>query len=177
MTFSKPLLAAALVASALSACTREYPTENPQIDNASPADIARQSSASDLDRADGQSLNQYNPLLRGERAVIEFESAKYELTYDHRKQLDTFLEEAEQYTDYAVVLRGHANEVGKMEDNTPLAERRTEAVANYLISRHVRPARITSKSYSEREPAVYGDTDYGLARNRRVEVELTNVVK
>ncbi|EPX77978.1 OmpA family protein [Salipiger mucosus] len=177
MTFSKKLLVVGILATAMSGCMREYPKQTTEIDNISAAEITRLDASMHVDEADGTSLVHYNPLLRGERTVIEFESAVHELSYDHRKQLDAFLSEAEQYTDYAVVVRGHTNEVGKIEDNTPLAEKRTKAVATYLISQHVQPARITSESYSEREPAVFGDTEYGLERNRRVEVQLTNVVQ
>lgn len=179
MTNSKILIAIALCGMSLAGCARQYTIPTIETDNWTPQEeaVLQQERAESKGYARGMELAHYDPLLRGERAVLEFESAKYELTYEQRKQLDAFSAEASKYDSYEIEVRGYANSVGKEEDNNTLAERRTNAVTSYLLSQHLRPADITSVSFSEYEPAVLGDTDYGRARNRRVEVILTNTAK
>lgn len=179
MTNSKLLIAIALCGMTLAGCARQYSIPTVETDNWTPQEevALQQERMNSKGHARGMELVHYDPLVRGERAVVEFESAEYELTYEQRKQLDAFAAEASKYDRYEIEVRGYANSVGKEGDNETLAERRTNAVTSYLLSQKIRPADITSVSFSEYEPAVLGVTDYGRARNRRVEIILTNTGK
>lgn len=78
-----------------------------------------------------------------------------------------------EYQDTRVQVAGHTDSTGSASYNQQLSERRAQAVANYLISRGVAPARLTTIGYGETQPVASNDTPDGRRQNRRVEIVLT----
>ena len=66
-------------------------------------------------------------------------------------------------------IEGHTDEVGTREYNMDLSRRRAAAVREYLISRHVKPDRLTSEGYGPDRPLARGRDEASRAKNRRVE--------
>ncbi|MGH6912878.1 MAG: peptidoglycan-associated lipoprotein Pal [Geminicoccales bacterium] len=72
-----------------------------------------------------------------------------------------------QYPDIVLTVEGHTDERGTREYNLALADRRANAVRNYLVALGVQPSRILTISYGEERPAEPGDNETAWAKNRR----------
>jgi len=95
---------------------------------------------------------------------------------DIQPQFDRVLDEVagtlNQYPSTMVDVVGHADATGADAYNQALSERRASAVAAYLTSRNVLPARLYVAGMGERQPIASNDTEAGRAQNRRVEIVL-----
>jgi outer membrane protein OmpA-like peptidoglycan-associated protein len=95
---------------------------------------------------------------------------------DIQPQFDRVLDEVagtlNQYPSTMVDVVGHADSTGTDAYNQALSERRASAVAAYLTSRNVLPARLYVAGMGERQPIASNDTEAGRAQNRRVEIVL-----
>lgn len=95
---------------------------------------------------------------------------------DIQPQFDRVLDEVattlNQYPSTMVDVVGHADSTGAEAYNQALSERRASAVAAYLTSRNVLPARLYVAGMGERQPIASNDTEAGRAQNRRVEIVL-----
>ncbi|MFN3306645.1 MAG: OmpA family protein [Candidatus Kapaibacteriota bacterium] len=94
------------------------------------------------------------------------------LTPSMRNTLDVLTEFLLANPDYIVVVEGHSDNQGTLEQNTERGRLRAQAVVDYLISRKVNPSRIRSASRSSFYPIADNTTEEGRRRNRRVEIFL-----
>jgi chemotaxis protein MotB len=62
---------------------------------------------------------------------------------------------------------------GQFRDNWELSSARAIAVVRYLVSRGVSPQRLVAAGFGEFAPLDFGDAPEALARNRRLELNLT----
>jgi OmpA-OmpF porin, OOP family len=71
---------------------------------------------------------------------------------------------------------GHTDARGSATANRKLSEGRAQAVADYLLWRYpqISSAQMRVKGYGEDVPVASNTTAEGMARNRRVEVTVTN---
>lgn len=67
-------------------------------------------------------------------------------------------------------LEGHTDERGSREYNIALGQRRSDAVMTLLINQGVSASQLSSVSFGEEKPAVYGSGEAVWPKNRRVEV-------
>jgi OOP family OmpA-OmpF porin len=70
-------------------------------------------------------------------------------------------------------IQGHTDSRGAEAYNQDLSERRAKAVEDYLESKGIDRARLTSKGYGETQPIASNDTEEGRRENRRVELKRT----
>jgi len=68
---------------------------------------------------------------------------------------------------------GHADAIGSDAYNQRLSERRAYAVGNALIDYGVRRRRIDASGMGEMAPIATNATEWGRARNRRVDIRIT----
>ena len=68
-----------------------------------------------------------------------------------------------------VRVEGHTDETGTRELNLRLSRERAVMVRGYLISRRVRPDRLTAEGYGPDRPLSRGTDPASLAKNRRVD--------
>ncbi|MEO0543877.1 MAG: peptidoglycan -binding protein [Pseudomonadota bacterium] len=73
---------------------------------------------------------------------------------------------------------GHTDNVplsgqGRFRDNWELSTARSTSVVKYLVSQGVPADRLVAAGFGEFQPLVEDDTDEGRARNRRIELKLT----
>ncbi len=71
-----------------------------------------------------------------------------------------------------VRIEGHTDDRGKDDYNMELSQKRSEAVAEYLIKRGVDRSRLEAVGMGETEPVASNETNEGRAANRRVEFEI-----
>lgn len=73
--------------------------------------------------------------------------------------------------DHSVRLEGHTDERGTREYNLALAERRANAVRDYMVANGVASYRIETISYGEENPVAFGSGESNWQQNRRVELK------
>jgi outer membrane protein OmpA-like peptidoglycan-associated protein len=105
-----------------------------------------------------------------------------DITFDFNRA-DIRLEFAPRIRDLARILAehpgmrvdivGHADAIGSDAYNQRLSERRAYAVGNALIDHGVRRRRIDASGMGEMAPIATNATEWGRARNRRVDIRLT----
>ena len=69
---------------------------------------------------------------------------------------------------------GYTDDVGTQEYNQKLSERRAAAVRSYLVQAGIDPSIINTRGYGKTNPLVAGGTEEARAKNRRVEIALTD---
>ena len=74
---------------------------------------------------------------------------------------------------YLIEVQGHTDNVGADEYNMELSRNRAAAVRDYLVSKGVDAASITSEGYGETKPVADNNTKAGKTMNRRVEFVVT----
>jgi outer membrane protein OmpA-like peptidoglycan-associated protein len=74
-----------------------------------------------------------------------------------------------------VIINGHADSVGNDKVNQTLSEQRAQAVADWFIKRgYLTPTMIVAQGFGKTQPTAPNNTAKGRAKNRRVEINLTN---
>jgi chemotaxis protein MotB len=124
----------------------------------------------------------------GDRFVFEssvlFDSAKADVTPAGHQSLDDLAAavidlEREIPPDIPWILRidGHTDkhpiQGGPFKSNWDLSSARAIAVVQYLISKGIPPDRLAAAGFGEFQPIDPGEDDDALARNRRIELKLT----
>jgi len=71
-----------------------------------------------------------------------------------------------------LVIEGHASEEGAYGINFSLSIERARAIYVALVEKGVHPARMSFRGFGEVDPTATGDTEAGLARNRRAEFHI-----
>lgn len=100
-----------------------------------------------------------------------FDSA--ELTFQSQAVLDEQVAVLEKEPDVKVKIAGHADSIGAEDHNQRLSEKRAAAVIQYLISKGITPERLTPAGYGESRPIATNWTEEGRAKNRRVELKVS----
>ena len=103
---------------------------------------------------------------------VTFDVGSYTIKPAFRQTLDSVADSLIQYPNSIIDVYGHTDSTGSDAFNRRLSEQRAQAVANYLISQGVSSARIKWQGFGETMPIADNDTEYGRARNRRVEIKI-----
>ncbi|MFN3434739.1 MAG: OmpA family protein, partial [Sphingomonas sp.] len=106
---------------------------------------------------------------------ITFAYDSAEVQPQFRRTLDQVADTLAQYNQTYIDVYGHTDSTGSAAYNQTLSERRATAVADYLASRGVQPARIGTRGFGKTQPIASNDTDAGRAANRRVEIKVVPI--
>jgi outer membrane protein OmpA-like peptidoglycan-associated protein len=87
-------------------------------------------------------------------------------------EIDRIANILNKYPMTVIQVEGHTDSTGSESYNMELSARRAEAVKNVLVQKGVDPSRILTLAFGESEPIASNDTEYGRARNRRVEIKV-----
>ena len=68
------------------------------------------------------------------------------------------------------MLEGHTDDRGGREYNLALGQKRAESVRRALTLLGVNDNQLEAISYGKEKPAVVGDTEEAMQKNRRVEI-------
>jgi len=101
----------------------------------------------------------------GDRVFFDYD--QHDLTLEARGQVERQAEWLKLYPNLTATIEGHADERGTREYNLALAERRAQAVHNYLTALGVSASRLSTISYGKERPAVVGANPGSWAQNRR----------
>jgi peptidoglycan-associated lipoprotein len=101
----------------------------------------------------------------GDRVFFETDSSN--LTPTAMATLDKQAAWLNQYSNYRIMIEGHADERGTREYNIALGARRASIVVNYLTSKGVNGQRITSQSFGKERPVAICNDISCWSQNRR----------
>ena len=90
------------------------------------------------------------------------------------KQLDGMLVIMNKFPKANFVIKGFTDNTGGASVNLSLSEKRANAVKNYLVKKGVDASRLEANGYGETKPVDSNKTRAGRAKNRRVEVKVSN---
>lgn len=71
-----------------------------------------------------------------------------------------------------VLIEGHCCDIGTVEYNYALGDRRANSVRDYLIMNGIEPGRISTVSYGKMKPFVMGTQESQRAKNRRAHFKI-----
>jgi len=94
-----------------------------------------------------------------------------------RDTLDRVAQSLTQYPNSLIDVYGHTDSTGSDAYNMTLSQNRAQAVADYLSSRGVAPARIRAQGFGKTRPVASNGTEEGRAANRRVEIKIVPVTQ
>jgi hypothetical protein len=108
-----------------------------------------------------------------EHVIVEFETNKWNIAQRFNPLLDKMVAWLYQHPEKKIIITGHTDTEGDATSNYLLGIHRSQEVQNYFIQRRISPDRIKTISYGETIPKSENTSAYGKARNRRVEVLVT----
>jgi outer membrane protein OmpA-like peptidoglycan-associated protein len=79
------------------------------------------------------------------------------------------------YPQTVVRVEGHTDSTGSESYNMDLSRRRADSVKNIVIQQGVSSSRIETVAFGESAPVASNDTEYGRAKNRRVEIKIAPI--
>ena len=71
-----------------------------------------------------------------------------------------------------IEIQGHTDSSGNPEHNQQLSERRAKSVADYLVGKGIKTARLKSSGYGDKVPITSNETPEGRMLNRRTTIKI-----
>ena len=105
---------------------------------------------------------------------LKFEFDKAELKPEDKELLAKIAGILMTSHDYTISVNGHTDDVGTVEYNQKLSERRAQAVRDYLVAAGLSPDIMTVTGWGKSNPRVDGTSNEARAKNRRVELAIVN---
>ena len=145
------------------------------------ADAAGGADSASTTGAGGSGAGAFEALPGGEAAgatpaglmdqlVVYFDFDSSDIRSDFNSMLASHGQYLAANTGVQLRLEGHADERGSREYNIGLGERRAQAVRRILMLQGARAEQLTTVSYGEERPAVFGSDEESYQLNRRVEL-------
>jgi len=107
----------------------------------------------------------------GDRIYFDLDS--YEVRPEAMPRLDAQAQWLQSYPSVTIRIEGNADERGTREYNLALGARRANSVREYLVSRGVSPARISTVSFGKERPIDPGTSEDAYQRNRNGHTAIT----
>jgi len=104
---------------------------------------------------------------------LNFETDSTQLTADSQSTVTNLSQILGAYPTTQVQLSGHTDNTGAADANQRLSLDRANAVKQLLVDRGIAADRITTTGYGQDRPIASNDTEEGRAKNRRLELTVT----
>jgi outer membrane protein OmpA-like peptidoglycan-associated protein len=105
---------------------------------------------------------------------VNFDTDSAKLKAESTAILDQAADVLNQQATVSVRIEGHTDSRGSDAYNQVLSDKRAKSVMDYLVGKGVAAARLTSAGFGESKPVVANDSAANMARNRRVDLVVTN---
>lgn len=103
-----------------------------------------------------------------------FDTGKAEVKPNAQAQLAQLGQIIAKYPTDHVVIAGHTDSTGSNAVNESLSENRAAAVKTVLLEQGVRPDQLVTEGFGESKPVASNSSTSGRAKNRRVELVITD---
>ncbi len=124
-------------------------------------------------RADEARRCQAALIAATDAGTIVFNTASAELDFRSHQTLDALAQIVKGCPDFVVEVEGHTDSMGDPNANQRLSERRANSVRSYLVGTGVPATSLAAMGYGETRPIAPNDTPTNMARNRRIEFNVT----
>jgi outer membrane protein OmpA-like peptidoglycan-associated protein/tetratricopeptide (TPR) repeat protein len=104
---------------------------------------------------------------------IFFDTNKFELLPSSITELLTLVELLNDNPGLFIEIQGHTDDVGNDSQNLQLSNSRAKSVYDYLVSKNIKPERLSYKGYGEGKPIAPNGTEDGRKKNRRTSFVIT----
>ena len=178
------LLTVGFVALTLAACGgQDIPDPDPEGDGTMIGGDDSMSSTDGFDdggMAAGEEFNDFDQMDQDQdmgqelTMVIYFDFDQSELRAEYADVLQGHARNLANDGRGQIRLEGHADERGSREYNIGLGERRSQSVRRLLLIQGASPGQISTVSFGEERPAVFGSDEEAYQLNRRVEIKYLN---
>ncbi|MBL8519740.1 MAG: OmpA family protein [Betaproteobacteria bacterium] len=111
------------------------------------------------------------------QAEALFDFDKYVLKPEGKKSIDDAIAKMAKVDVEMVIATGHTDSIGTDKYNQRLSERRANTVKEYMVSKGLPAAKITTLGKGESQPVATNKTKEGRAKNRRVDIEFKGVTQ
>jgi len=106
---------------------------------------------------------------------ITFSPAQTEIKSEYYSILNSISKVLKKYKNTRVDIKGYTDNSGLRMDNLYLSEERAENVRKFLIQSGIKSGRIYARGYGDMNPIYTNTTFQGRAKNRRVEIHLSEL--
>ncbi|MEJ2245686.1 MAG: OmpA family protein [Acidobacteriota bacterium] len=149
------------------------------------AELQRQMAEEEKAQLRAKLLKQFSMVLETrdtERGLVVnmsdvlFDTGRYTLRQEAREKLARISGILLNYPELRIESEGHTDNVGSLELNQGLSQRRADAVREYLISMGIPASSISSVGKNYSVPVASNDSSEGRQKNRRVELIVSGEV-
>jgi peptidoglycan-associated lipoprotein len=113
--------------------------------------------------------NQQDPALSAALKTVYFDYDSFAIRAEFQPTLEAHAKYLKADKSRKVGIEGHTDERGGREYNLALGQKRAEAVRKALLLLGVSDSQMEAVSYGKEKPAVAGNTEAALEKNRRAE--------
>ncbi|MBC7371495.1 MAG: OmpA family protein [Bdellovibrionaceae bacterium] len=107
------------------------------------------------------------------KSDILFETGKSNLKPAAKTNISELAAIMKKYPENVLTVKGYTDKTGNAKVNNPLSGQRAEAVKNALVTDGIPVATVTAQGMGSENPVDPGTSKQALAKNRRVEIEIT----
>jgi outer membrane protein OmpA-like peptidoglycan-associated protein len=119
------------------------------------------------------------PIAVGSKVVLNlivFETGSYDILPESEPELRRLKYFLETNPNIKVEISGHTDNTGNLSTKKELSERRAERVRDWLLKSGISGRQMQVAGYGETKPIGDNATESGRAKNRRVEVEVVELL-
>ena len=107
------------------------------------------------------------------KSDILFETGKADLKPAAKSNISELATIMKKYPENVLTVKGYTDKTGSVKVNNPLSGQRAEAVKNALVADGIPAGTVTAQGMGAENPVDIGSSKQALAKNRRVEIEIT----
>lgn len=107
------------------------------------------------------------------KSDILFDNGKADLKPQAKKNIEQLAVILKKYPENNLTIKGYTDFTGTDKINLPLSEQRAQAVRRHLIQSGIPATTVGSVGFGSANPIDPGTSSESLARNRRVEIEIS----
>lgn len=125
---------------------------------------------------DSLAVNEVAEILAEQSLILEnvyFKSNTSVLESSSFPSLDALIARLKMNKNLFIQVIGHTDNIGKEAYNDQLSQKRAEAIGNYLVSKGISKEKVECIGLGSRERIDKSGTEEGNAKNRRVEIKLS----
>ena len=101
---------------------------------------------------------------------VIFDYKKWDIKEEFNSNLSNIVDVLQKNPNMNIRIEGHTDNIGSMEYNIDLSQKRAQAVKNYLVGKGINESRVSIVGFGYKKPIAPNDTEEGRSLNRRAEI-------